>query len=118
MQVEVNETNIDQFGLVQLTGNTREELLVRADEAATHGFVLSVTVPDDQLIEQNVFDYAQKVKPEDLPKPPCVYTLEKDRDGNRVALCVVHNSITKYSIDDISQIPGLQCDVAEAANES
>lgn len=57
MQVEVNDANITQFGLVELTGNTRELLMTRAREAEESGYVLSVEIPDT-LIHMNVFDMA------------------------------------------------------------
>jgi len=64
MHVEINETNIDKFGLVKLTGNSREVLLSRAAEAAESGYLLSFNIPDD-LIHQNVFDIAESMEVDD-----------------------------------------------------
>lgn len=53
MQVEVNEANIDLFGLDVLTGNTKQQLLDRAHEAKQAGHILSCEVPETMA---NVFD--------------------------------------------------------------
>lgn len=60
MHVEVNEQNIVLYGLVQLTGNSAEELLQAAAEATESGYILSCDVPDiaEDLIELNVFESA------------------------------------------------------------
>ena len=60
--VEVNETNIDLFALTELTGNTREEMLNMAADAAAKGYVFSVKVPDE-LIHMNIFDAAVEEEP-------------------------------------------------------
>jgi len=60
MHVEVNEQNIVLYGLVQLTGNTAEDLLQNAEEAKKNGYVLSCDVPlADDLVESNVFEAAE-----------------------------------------------------------
>jgi hypothetical protein len=57
MQVEVTEQNIVLYGLVQLTGNTAEELMRLAKEAEEKGFALTCRIPDiDDVLEMNVFD--------------------------------------------------------------
>jgi len=60
MQVEVNEQNIVIYGLVQLTGNTAEEMLREAKEAEDKGYILTCQIPDigDELLNMNVFDAA------------------------------------------------------------
>lgn len=67
MQIEVNQENIIKFNLVQMTGNSVEVLLQRAEEARQSGYVLAVQIPDD-LIHMNVFDAAgsQAVDEEEL----------------------------------------------------
>lgn len=100
MQVEVNETNIDKFGLVALTENSREELLSHAAEASTHGFALTVEVPDDHLIELNIFDVVegQPVEnPENLGK--CRYANRwNNKVGESVMVCIVHDQPSKYTV--------------------
>lgn len=58
MQIEVTAQNIDDYGLDELTGNTKEELLARASEAARSGQILHFKVPDAVASQQkmNVFD--------------------------------------------------------------
>lgn len=55
-QVEVNEQNIILFGLVQLTGNSSEDLMRAAKEAEGNGYILAVTIPDDK-IDVNIFEH-------------------------------------------------------------
>jgi len=113
MHVEVNETNIDKYGLVQLTDNPRTELLSRAAEAAENGFVLTVDIPDGQVIEQNVFDSAEKIDFEPT-LDICIYTVVADRDGGHKALCVVHNQVSPYTVEEVHERSGLRCGAVEA----
>lgn len=111
MQVEVNETNIDKFGLAQLTDNSREVLLSRAAEAAAEGYVLSVNVPDDHLIELNIFDVVegQPVEnPENLGK--CRYANQWNNNlKESVMTCIVHGRTSKYTVvNGDSELPCLE----------
>ena len=58
MQIEVNEQNIVLYGLVQLTGNSTETLLMHAEQARQNGYVLTCRIPDieQDLIDMNVFE--------------------------------------------------------------
>jgi hypothetical protein len=59
MRVEVNEQNIVLYGLVQLTGNSSEIMLVHAAEAAAAGYILTCEIPDvEETIDMNVFEAA------------------------------------------------------------
>lgn len=58
MHVEVNEQNIILYGLVQLTGNSAEEMLAAARRAELDGYVLTCEVPDTDDIAINVFESA------------------------------------------------------------
>ena len=60
MHVEVNEQNIILFGLVQLTGNSAEEMLAKAAEAREEGYTLTCEIPSiaEDLIKVNMFDAA------------------------------------------------------------
>lgn len=69
MQVEVNEENIVRYNLVQLTGNTKEELLTAAKEAmnAEPSFVLYCRIPEpaDDVLHTNVFESIPGYVPSD-----------------------------------------------------
>lgn len=67
MQIEINAQNIDDYGLDELTGNTKEVLLRRAAEAAAVGQTLWFKLPDHRTT-QNVFDRfgSAPVDPADL----------------------------------------------------
>lgn len=65
MQVEVNETNIILYNLVELTGNSAEDMLLAARRAELEGYVLTCQVPDDLLIDFNVFTHGIDVSPAD-----------------------------------------------------
>lgn len=58
MQIEVTEQNIILYGLVQLTGNSSEVLMARANEAKASGYILAVEVPDTDDIEINLFEHS------------------------------------------------------------
>lgn len=67
MQIEVTAQNIDDYGLDKLSGNTKEELLKIAADAAMGGHILYFKVPDHTQV-QNVFDRfsGRAVDPKDL----------------------------------------------------
>jgi len=48
MRVLVNEQNIDEYGLDTLTGNSKEDLLARAEEANESDYELHVVIPDPE----------------------------------------------------------------------
>lgn len=104
MQVEVNEANIDLYELVKLTGNTREFLLSQAADAKANGTVLSCNVPDDQVLEQNVFDVYKEEHVDPRRIEGCKY--EESMDG--LWVCVVHGRLSKYQVDDQSDKPCLE----------
>lgn len=54
-QIEVTPENIVKYNLVQLTGNSAEELMKAANEAFDAGYTLTCRIPDD-LLHVNVFD--------------------------------------------------------------
>lgn len=70
MEIDVTAQNIDDYGLDELTGNTKEELLRMASEAHRSGMDLKFKIPDAASSERrmNVFDSikGQPVAPEDL----------------------------------------------------
>lgn len=70
MEIDVTAQNIDDYGLDELTGNTKEELLRMASEAQLSGLDLKFKIPDAASSERrmNVFDSikGQPVAPEDL----------------------------------------------------
>lgn len=64
MHVEVNEQNIILYGLVQLTGNSAEEMLLAARRAELDGYVLTCEVPDTDDININIFESAESTPAE------------------------------------------------------
>lgn len=76
-QVEVNELNIAVFELVQLTGNTKEELLVAAREAEASGHVLYCQIPDEEG-HINVFKHGRGVPPSEQPEQITVEQVESE----------------------------------------
>jgi hypothetical protein len=106
MQVEVNEANIDRYELVKLTGNTREFLLSQAAEATANGTVLSCQVPDELVLEQNVFDVYQDEHVDPRRVEGCRY--DQSMDG--VWMCVVHGEPSKYEVDSTSEKPCYKID--------
>lgn len=56
MQIEITEENIEEYGLDELTGNSKEDLLRIAKEAADSGQALYFQVPDRTEAVHNVFD--------------------------------------------------------------
>lgn len=64
MQVEVNEENIERFGLVELTGNSKEHLLAEANHAHAQGTILYCKIPDE-LIHLNAFEVGVDNEPAD-----------------------------------------------------
>lgn len=113
-QVEVNEENIDRFALVELTGNTREEMLSMAADAAVKGYVFSVKVPDE-LLHMNIFDAAVEVETPVtdglVHNDRCRYEKRikktKYREDEAVYFCIIHNQETNGDPDEDPQTPCL-----------
>lgn len=60
MQIEVTAQNIEDYGLDHLSGNTKEDLLQAASEAARSGHTLYFKIPDAAASEsRNIFDMVQ-----------------------------------------------------------
>lgn len=113
MQIEVNEQNIREYGLDQLTENTTEQLLERAAEATKAGFTLTVTIPDNH-IEQNVFN-SYSTAPAEPADPAlvgiCNYALMIETETEELAfICQVHGMKSKYITTDESNHPCLALD--------
>lgn len=90
IQVEVNEENIIRFNLVQLTGNTTEQMLVAAREALLSGHTLTCKIPKPEGYEPevvvNAFD-AANAQPsfeaeDDIPEYEA--SIMYDKDGHVV----------------------------------
>ena len=113
MHVEVNEANIDLYQLVTLTGNSREFLLSEAANAAANGHVLSVNVPDDQVIEQNVFDVYESEHVDPRRLNGCGYEIIPDVDGEEHLVCVVHGKTSRRDILADPHAPCIQVDPDE-----
>jgi hypothetical protein len=83
MQVEVNAQNIIIYGLVQLTGNSAEEMLKHAAEAAEAGYILTCRIPDvEETIDMNVFEAAggEPSKPLEHKDHPMMGEVPKPRE--------------------------------------
>lgn len=71
MKVLVTLSNITEYGLDVITGNSREDLLARARQMETDGYEMYVNIPDveggdtDVPAERNVFQHYSS----DLPVP-------------------------------------------------
>lgn len=110
--IEVTEENIDRFALSELTGNTREEMLSMAADAAVKGYVFSVKVPDE-LLHMNIFDAAIEVDSPIAdaltPNDRCRYevrnfTLISGVKEDRY-ICIIHNQETNGDPEVDPQTP-------------
>lgn len=110
MQVEVNEANIDAFNLVERFGNTREFLLSQAADAATKGMVLSVDLPDELVLEQNVFQVYEGEHVDPRRLRGCGYEEREDTDGNKYMVCVMHGKTSRHDVVMDPWAPCIQID--------
>lgn len=127
MRVLVTLQNIMEYGLDTVTGNSRADLLARAEELERQGEQLYVRIPDveggenDEPTERNSFEHFGG----DLPEPeghthkqeslnlaqqgyvknPCSYGGHVMLDGSIRWLCVLHDEISKHSVDGESHEP-------------
>lgn len=121
MRVEVNETNIDLFQLELLTGNSREDMLNAAAEAAREGYTLSCQIPDSsEEIKFNAFEHldstpAPKVEVSDQVNTysdGCRYEQRRVLDGGeKTWICIIHHTNSRHEvIDETSRVPCLFLD--------
>lgn len=110
MKVFVNETNIDKFNLCEITGETREFLLNEAAKAGEKGLDLSVNLPDDLVLEHNVFEHydGEPVDPRRLNV--CNYEKKEVEGGGEVWLCMVHGKTSQYDVSADSHVPCIQAE--------
>ncbi len=108
MDVEVNEENIDLFALAKLTGNTREEMLSQAADAAEAGYILSVNIPDTEL-HHNVFENYVATVVGGQENVRCRYEL-KDTIIGQIWTCIIHMHASKHNVDEASDKPCLKID--------
>jgi hypothetical protein len=108
LKVYINETNIDKFDLTKVTGETREFLLNEAAKAAKAGLDLSVELPDDLVLEHNVFDHydGEPVDPRRLNV--CNYEKKEIEGGGEVWICMVHGKTSQYDVAADSHVPCIQ----------
>lgn len=106
MQVEVNEANIDRYNLVELTGNSREFMLSEAANASANGHILSVNVPDDLVLEHNVFDVYESEHVDPRRLQGCGYEERDSTDGAKYLVCVLHGKTSRH---DLSVDPSAPC---------
>ncbi len=110
MHVEINEANIDRFDLAGLTGNSREFLLSKAADAKVSGHTLSCNVPDDLVLEQNVFEVYESEQVDPRRIKGCGYEEREDVDGNKHMVCVMHGKTSRHSVAIDPHAPCLQVD--------
>lgn len=110
MQVEVNEANIDKFNLVELTGNSRELMLSRAAEASLEGHVLSCNVPDELVLEQNVFEVYESEHVDPRRLNGCGYEQREDTGGGQHWICVIHGKTSRRDVLADPNAPCIQVD--------
>lgn len=115
MKVIINETNIDKFNLPEFTGETREFLLNEAAKAAASGLDLSVNLPDDVVLEHNVFDHydGEPVDPRRLNV--CNYEKRDLAEGGEVWVCMVHGKTSRYDVSADSHVPCIQAEAPASA---
>lgn len=108
MKVVINETNIDKFNLCEFTGETREHLLNEAQRAKDAGLDLSVNLPDDVVLEHNVFEHydGEPVDPRRLNV--CNYEKVEVEGGGEVWICMVHGKTSAYDVSADSHVPCIQ----------
>jgi len=130
MRVRVTLANIVEYGLDTLTGNSRIELLARAQEMEANGYDMFVTLPDveggdtEAPTERNVFEHFNT----ELPIPDgsahsqealnlvehattqCTYKLITMEDQVSKWICITHYSPSKHKIEDGSHEPCLVMD--------
>lgn len=110
MHVELNETNIDKYKLVELTGNSREFLLNEAANAAVSGHIVSVNLPDDVVLEQNVFDVYESEHVDPRRLNHCGYEEREDTEGEKYMVCVLHNKTSRHDVLKEPEAACLQVD--------
>lgn len=96
MQVEVTEQNIILYGLVQLTGNSAETMLEKAQQARDAGYVLTVDIPDNDDIDINAFDHGIDVGEPDPEKGP----LGGDPYGEQEQINVVQGEVVESHTEE------------------
>ena len=108
MKVYVNETNIDKFNLADVTGETREVLLNEAQRAKEKGLDLSVNLPDELVLEHNVFDHydGEPVDPRRLNI--CTYEKREVEGGGEVWICMAHGKASAFDVSADSHVPCIQ----------
>lgn len=132
MRVLVNLSNILEYGLDTLTGNSRDDLLARAKEMEEAGYEMFVNIPDaeggdkEAPTERNVFDHFSSELPEPegaahsqtalnltnhpLPEVKCSYNFRAVPGGEHKWICVIHDVPSKHFIDYGSNKPCLVID--------
>lgn len=131
MRIKVTPETILEYGLDTLTGNSKEELLVKVAELGEHGMDLFVNMPDveggdtETPEERNIFEH---YNPDELPEPegkthsaesfdlttqqyvkPCSYTLIFV--GSKWGwVCDLHKKPSKHIITADSHEPCIEID--------
>lgn len=127
MRVQVTKQNILEYGLDIITGNSQDELLIRASEMERDGYELFINIPDveggdnDIPEERNAFEHYNS----DLPDPDgvahsntsvnhignaCHYQAVIVDGGELIWICEIHKYPSKHSVESTSRVPCLKVD--------
>ena len=109
-EVEVNETNIDRYNMEQRFKQSRTDLLSRAAEATTEGFVLSVKIPKDEVKQFNVFENFGEEVVDPRRINSCGYEKRELEEGGEVYVCLVHGKVSEYDVERRPNAPCIQVD--------
>lgn len=132
MRVLVTLSNIIEYSLDTITGNTREDLLLRAAEMRDNGYDMFVNLPDvmggerEAPTERNVFEHFNDELPEPegavhsqtalnltnhpWPVVPCSYAYRQIDNGEHKWVCLIHDVPSKHNIVEGSNEPCLVID--------
>lgn len=132
MKIKVTLSNIVEYGLDVITGNSRADLLAKAEEMHNNGIDFYVNITDaeggdkDAPTERNTFEHYAPDLPEpegathkqealnlaqqEYVKNPCYYGPNTHLDGSITWVCMKHGAISKHSVDAESHEP---CEVVD-----
>jgi hypothetical protein len=113
VQVEVNEENIDRFGLVELTNNSKEDLLRFAQQAKDNGHILTVALPEEMTV--NMFDVGmggrrvpeQEIRAQDqAPNPIMSESKFRARTDQGIKVEITVKGVTELDDDEEDVVDG------------
>lgn len=115
-EVELNETNIDRYGMEERFNQSRPELLSRAAEATQSGHVATAKIPKTEvdLIDQaggyNVFENFRDEHLDASRIKHCGYEKRELEDGGFIYVCILHGKTSNYDVENRPLAPCIQVD--------